>query len=108
MDKWLLVVGTNCSDPAREKEFNDWYNSTHLSDVLETPGFTGATRYENTAPEEGEAKFLALYEIETDDIEGFMKANDENMAGKREAGRFSELMVIVSRGLYRQIGAMYK
>ncbi len=108
MDKWIILVGTNCSDPAQEKEFNDWYDNTHLPDVLETPGFIRATRYENTSPQEGGAKFLALYEIETDDIDGLMKANSENMAKKREAGRISDLMVIVSRGQYKQIGSMYK
>ncbi len=108
MDKWLLLVGTNCSDAEREDEFNDWYDNTHLPDVLETPGFLGATRYENAEPSDGQAKFLALYEIETDDIDGFLKLNNENLAKKREEGRFSELLVIVSRGLYRQTGSLYK
>ena len=108
MDKWITIVGTNCADPAKEKEYNDWYDNIHLPDVLETPGFIGATRYENTAPQEGEAKFLAIYEIETDDIAAFSKANMENMAKKREAGRISDLLVIVSRGQYKQISSMYK
>jgi len=108
MDKWLLFVGTNSSNAAKEKEFDDWYNDVHLPDVLETPGFIGATRYENSAPKEGEAKFLALYEIETDDIDGFMKKNTENMAKKKEQGRFSDLLVIVSRGLYKQTSSLYK
>jgi hypothetical protein len=102
MDKWVLVVGTNCSDPEREDEFNDWYDNTHLPDVLETPGFLGATRYENPAPAEGEAKFWAFYEIETDDIDAFMKKNAENLDKKRAAGRFTDLLQIVSRGLHRQ------
>ena len=76
--------------------------------MLETPGFIGATRYENTDPQEGEARFLALYELETDDVEATMKANSENMAKKREAGRISDLLVIVSRGMYRQISSVYK
>ena len=102
MAKWMLVVGTNCTDAAREDEFNEWYDKTHLPDVLETPGFTRVTRYENPEPAEGEAKFLALYEIETDDIDGTMKALGDNMAKKRAEGRFSELLVRVLRGLYKQ------
>ena len=38
MAKWLLVVGSNCADAARETEFNEWYEKTHLPDVLETLG----------------------------------------------------------------------
>ena len=103
MAKWLLVVETNCADAAREAEFNEWYDKTHLPDVLETPGFISANRYENTEPSEGEAKFVAAYEIETDDIDRFMKAHNDNMARKRAEGRFSELLVIVSRSLYKQL-----
>ncbi|MFC1977133.1 DUF4286 family protein [Chloroflexota bacterium] len=106
MAKWMQIVETNCADAARETEFNEWYDKTHLPDVLETPGFIRATRYENTNPSEGQAKFLATYEIETDDIDSFRKASADNMAKKRAEGRFSELLVMVSRGLYKQIGSV--
>jgi len=106
MAKWLLVVETNSADPAREAEFNKWYDKTHLPDVLETPGFVRATRYENTQPAEGKAKFFATYEVEADDIGGAMKALNDNMAKKRAEGRFSELLVLVSRGVYRQISSL--
>ncbi len=106
MTKWLLVVETNCADTAGETEFNEWYDKTHLPDVLETPGFIRATRYENTEPSEGKAQFLATYEIETDNIDRFMKTHSDNMARKRAAGRFSELLVVVSRGFYRQISSV--
>jgi len=106
MTKWLLVIETNCTDAAREAEFNEWYDKTHIPDVLETPGFIRATRYENTEPSEGEAKFFATYEIETDDIDGFIKAHTDNIARKRAEGRFSELLVLVSRGFYRQLSSI--
>ena len=106
MAKWLLVVGTNCANAAREAEFNEWYDKTHLPDVLQTAGFIRATRYENTKPSEGEAKFLATYEIETDDIDRFMKTHNDNMDRKRAEGRFSKLLVVVSRGFYRQISSV--
>jgi hypothetical protein len=108
MDKWVLFVGTNCSDAKRDKEFNDWYNNTHLPDVLETPGFTSAVRYENTAAKEGEAKFIALYYIETNDIDKFTKMNEENIGRKRKAGRISPLLKLVSRGLYKQTKVLNK
>ena len=106
MAKWFLVAGTNCADAARESELNEWYDKTHLPDVLETPGFVRATRYENIEPSEGEAKFLAIYEIETDDLDSFMKTHNDNMARKRAEGRFSELLVRVSLGFYRQISSI--
>jgi len=53
MEKWVYLVYTNCLDPSREKEYHEWYNQVHLPDVLETPGFKRATRYENSEPAEG-------------------------------------------------------
>ena len=106
MAKWLLMVETECNDAARESEFNEWYNKIHLPDVLETPGFIGATRYERPEPLEGKPKFLATYEIETDDLNATMKALRNNLAQKKTEGRYSELVVIVSQGVYRQIESL--
>ena len=47
MDRWLIAVQTNCTDPSREKEFNDWYDNTHVPEVLEVQGIVRMTRYEN-------------------------------------------------------------
>ena len=105
MAKWLLVVETNSNDPAREVEFNDWYDNIHLPDVLEAPGVIKATRYENLNPSEGKGKFLALYDIEADDIDQVMKALREIMAKKREEGRMTTLLEGVSSGTYKQISS---
>ena len=105
MAKWLLVVETNSNDPAREAEFNEWYDKIHLPDVLETPGFIKATRYENLRPSEGKGKFLALYDIEADDIDQAMKALGEIMAKKTEEGRMTNLLEVVSLGYYKQISS---
>ena len=103
MAKWILVVETNCSDATRETEFHEWYNKTHIPDILETPGFIRATRYENIETAEGKGKFLSIYEIETDDINTFMKIHRDNMDKKRAEGRFNDLPVRVSRVVYRQL-----
>ena len=103
MSKYMFVVGMNVTDPANEAEFNDWYNNIHFPDVLETPNFERATRWENTEPRLADAKYLALYEIETDDIQAAMKSLDETIAVKREAGRMSNLGTPVIIGTYKQI-----
>ena len=108
MAKFLFVVETNCADAAREAEFNEWYDKIHLPDVLETPGYIKATRYENTEPSEGKGKFLATYEIETDDIDETMATLYKNLDKKRVEGRFSELLVRVSRTIYRQTSSLSK
>ncbi len=104
MAKWAFMVETECIDTKREAEFNDWYNKTHLPDALEAPGFVKATRYENAEffEKKGKSKFLAVYEIEAEDINEVVRKMEELMEKKIAAGRFSELCKIVSRGIYKQ------
>ena len=103
MERWLLTVEANCSDPVKEKDLNDWYDKVHLPDILETPGFIRASRYENSAPEEGKGKFLAVYEIETEDIEQTLAIFSENVNNKAAQGRMSDVVIAVAGGLYKQI-----
>jgi hypothetical protein len=92
MEKWLLVAESNCSDPAREEEFNDWYSTVHAPDVLETPGILRATRFKNDEPAEGHGKYLALYEVETEDIQQTMSRFGEIITLKWKQGRWSDLL----------------
>ena len=108
MAKWLLLVETNSTDAAREAEFNEWYDKIHVPDILEAPGVIRATRYENPKPQEGKGKFLAIYEIESDNIKETMKAISDNMAKKKAQGRYSEILAVVSQAVYRQTSSMSK
>jgi len=103
MERWLYMVGTNCTDPSREAEFNDWYNNTHLPDVLETPGIVRATRYQNRDPSQQGAKFLAVYEVETNDIDKTMAELQAALARKRAQGRWTQVIQVVYRSLHREI-----
>lgn len=105
MEKWLLVAESNCTDPSREKEFDQWYDNVHVPDTLETPGFIRATRYEASNQAEGRGRFLALYEVETEDIGQTMASLGENVTEKWQQGRMSELIELISTVFYRQIAA---
>ena len=108
MERWLFTVESNCSDPAREQEFNDWYDRVHVPDILETPGFVRAARYENTNPSEGQGKFVAMYEIETEDLAQTLAAFTEKLNSKAAQGRMLDVLVAVGGGLYRQLGTFAK
>jgi hypothetical protein len=107
MTRYLLFAFSDCEDPSREKEFNDWYDNMHVPDMLETPGMIRATRWVNAGPKENQRrKYLALYELETDSVEEFDKKVQEIGRGTVARGRFSDLPVFdppdVPR-IYRQI-----
>lgn len=98
MGRWLLAVESDCSDPAREKEFNDWYDNIHVPDILESPSVLRASRYETDSPADGRGKFLALH-----DIEQTIAAFWDHVSEKWTQGRMSALMAPASAIVYRQI-----
>ena len=92
MARYLLFAYSDCKDPAREEEFNDWYDNVHLPDMLEVPGMISATRWASAKPAEGQRrKYLALYELETDDLAEFDDSVRKRGMWTMREGRFSEL-----------------
>ena len=97
MAKAIVLVFTDCTDPAREKEFNQWYDNTHVPDILETPGFVGCTRYELMGdPGPGQGKFLAIYEVESDDLPSAMAALQQRAAELVAQKRMIDCLRVVS------------
>ena len=105
MEKYLIVLESNCKDSAREKEFNEWYDQIHIPDIFETPCYVKASRYELTQPAEGKGKYIAVYEIESDDIDADMEKHMANMKNKQAQGRMSDLIAVVSRAVYKEISS---
>jgi len=103
MDRWLIAVQTNCTDPSREQEFQHWYDHTHIPDVLTVPGLVRVTRYENVTPGEQSARFLTLLEVEADDIWPVTAALQQNKAAAEKEGRITDLLQMVNGALYRRI-----
>jgi predicted Fe-Mo cluster-binding NifX family protein len=107
MERWINMVESYC-DPSREDEFNDWYNNMHLPDCLETPGFLAVRRYVNKELRDGRGKYLAIYEIETDDIDKTMEIRREKRMAEGKQGRLSNLGIQVWRDvLYKQIAERF-
>ncbi len=106
---WVFMVHGICADPAREQEFNEWYDIVHIPDITQTPGFARVTRYElsvvtrHNKPEGGPTKFLAIYEIEAEDIDQTMASMRVIGKGLREQGRMSPLYQSGGSRIYRQI-----
>jgi hypothetical protein len=71
MAKYTFVVLTNPVS-GKEDEYNKWYNGQHIPDILNIPGFVAAQRFSLADHQMGggpaKHKYLALYEIETDDL----------------------------------------
>lgn len=59
----MFLVFTDI-DAKYEEEFNAWYNTEHLGDLLNLPGFLDAARYVAT---KGGPRYLAVYELASAD-----------------------------------------
>ena len=77
MAKHTFIVFTNPVE-GKESEYNDWYNRQHVPDVLNVPGFVSCQRFrlaDAQMSRDGNRvhKYLAVYEIETDDLAATLK-----------------------------------
>ncbi|WP_330255040.1 hypothetical protein OG874_11100 [Nocardia sp. NBC_00565] len=66
MARGILYVETQPSAPERTAEYHAWYDETHLREVVAMDGFVSARRL---APPADDGPFVALYEIEADDLQ---------------------------------------
>ncbi len=73
MAKYSFFVFSNCTDPARELEFNRWYTHVHLVDLSAAKGFASARRYVNVDAN-SRSRYLAVYEFDTDDIDASIRS----------------------------------
>jgi hypothetical protein len=107
MARYLLFAFSDCKDPSREDEFNTWYDTMHVPDMLQVPGMISATRWVAAQPAEGQQRrYLAMYELETDDLQKFDNSVRERGMRTMKEGRFSDLPAFDAPNIpriYRQI-----
>jgi hypothetical protein len=75
--KHILLVLSNAVE-GTDDTFNAWYNGTHLPDVLKVRGFSAAQRFalSETQMADGERpyKYIAVYEVDDDDLPAVREA----------------------------------
>ncbi len=82
MAKGILHVESQPSSPEEAAAYHDWYSTTHIKEMLGIEGIVSARRF---APIANEGAFVAIYEIEADDI-GAVQAK---LGEATKAGSFS-------------------
>lgn len=96
MAKHLLVVLTNAAE-GKDDEFNRWYDDVHLGDVLNTDGFVGAQRFAlESLGGESPHRYLALYEIETEDVDATLKGLTESSGTMEISDAMTDAVALVA------------
>lgn len=84
MPRYKMIVLSSPTE-GREAEYNDWYQNTHLAEVVALKGIKSAQRFK-LAKQMGEREtwpYAAIYEIDTDDIDAVLKDIEEAAASGR-------------------------
>ena len=101
--KILYLVGTQI-DSARDKKYNDWYNSTHLPLNFECQSVDKITRYKLLPESEGnDAQYIALFEFK--DRQAF---DNWQFGPEREAAREDSKKVWDGKGAEVKWKAAYE
>jgi hypothetical protein len=103
MPRYKLVVMTRPVD-GREKEFNDWYQDVHLRDLVAVDGIKSAQRFRlsrTVVPDPEPLPYLAIYDVETDDIDKTL----EDLQSRATGGRMFISPALAIEGAF---GAVYE
>ncbi|OBI16514.1 hypothetical protein A5712_25970 [Mycobacterium sp. E2327] len=69
MAKGIMYVESRPSSPEREQEYNTWYDEVHLPELMALDGIVSARRFR---PVDGNGPYVAIYEIEGDDLQAVL------------------------------------
>lgn len=61
----IFLVYTDLADQKHDQEFNAWYDTRHVPQLLTIPGFLDAARYVSV---KGGPKYLAVYELDSPQV----------------------------------------
>jgi hypothetical protein len=109
---WLMLVATKNLNPANETAFNHWYDDIDIPDVLKVPGYKRARRglrhtvagFSSPAAENDNGRYVALYDIDTSNIDRTIV--DMMLAAKKMdmAGRSIDALKVTERVYFRPLG----
>ncbi len=73
MQRGILAVQTS-PKPGEDEQFNDWYNTAHVPEILASEGFLLGRRFRavrapgDTGSNTNWLKYVAVYDIESNDL----------------------------------------
>ncbi len=107
MARGIIYLETMPVSADKEAEYHKWYNDTHLAEICSVDGIVSARRF---APTDGEGPFVAIYELECDDLDAVVTRLGE----LGSSGKMSSLQFLSMDSpppipkVYREIGSYEK
>lgn len=102
MPKGILYVETRPL-PGHEEDYHQWYDETHVPEIVAFDGFVSARRF---APVDDGGPFIAMYEMDADDLEAaFARMIEASRAGRTSSPEFVEFDPPPTVRVLREISA---
>ena len=107
MPKGIIYLQTMPVSSDLEEEYHKWYNDTHLAEICSVDGIVSARRF---APTDGNGPFIAIYELDCDDLDGVV----QKLGELGSSGKMSSLQYLSMDDpppiptVYQQIGSYTK
>lgn len=102
MAKHVFIAFTDAVD-GQEDLYNAWYNDTHIPEILSVPSIISARRFRTRIVNVSGApawRYVALYEVETDNLGATLKALGEATSEVISALDQSKSGTIVAREIF--------
>ena len=103
----IAFVVSHCSDPAKEEEFNSWYNHIHVPDLTAPGVFRHGIRFVNTDPEPEDGKYLVTYETTWEDVSKAWEGMQATRAKIREQGRGFPQLRVTGLDIFKRLGGEF-
>jgi hypothetical protein len=82
-----ILAHVMCSDPAREMEWDAWYDEQHVPDMLACGAFGAMTRWQRTPRRRSGTNHLTLYDVACPTVEEAVERSAAVMPGIVARGR---------------------
>jgi len=79
-----------CNDPAREREWDAWYDEQHVPDMMSCGAFDALSRWRREPRIRAGSNFLTLYDVATDTVDEAVQRSATVLAEVVAAGRKHE------------------
>jgi hypothetical protein len=79
-----------CNDPARESEWDAWYDEQHVPDMMSCGAFGAMSRWQRTPRVRTGPNFLTLYDVATETVDEAVRRSAVTLAEVVAAGRKHE------------------
>jgi hypothetical protein len=104
MPRGIMYVETMPISPDREADYHEWYNDTHLAEILSVEGIVSARRF---APTDGNGPFVAIYELDCDDLDAAVgRLAELGASGQMSSVELLNMETPPIPRVYREIGSL--